>query len=60
MFFMPYLTFTLFLKLAFFVLCQAGLRNIEVEPAPELHRAISGDLFSDEELDQATDEAAEE
>lgn len=43
-----------------FVLFQAGLRNVEVEPAPELHRAISGDLFSDEDLDQAADEAVEE
>lgn len=43
-----------------FVLCQAGLRNVEVEPAPQLHRAISGDLFSDEDLDEAADEAVEE
>lgn len=42
------------------MLCQAGLRNIEAEAAPELHRAISGDLFSDDELDQAADEAVEE
>lgn len=44
----------------YFVLLQAGLRNIEAEAAPELHRAISGDLCSDDELDQATDEAVEE
>lgn len=43
----------------YFLLCQAGLRNIEGEPAPELRRAISGDLFSDDEFDQATDEAVE-
>lgn len=48
------------LTLVHFVLCQAGLRNIEAEAAPELHRAISGDLFSDDELDQAADEAVEE
>lgn len=54
------ITLTLFVKLEYFVLCQAGLRNIETEPAPELHRAISGDLFSDDELDHATDEAVEE
>uniref|UniRef100_A0A674NVJ2 Voltage-dependent L-type calcium channel subunit alpha n=1 Tax=Takifugu rubripes TaxID=31033 RepID=A0A674NVJ2_TAKRU len=39
---------------------QAGLRSIEVELVPELHRAISGDLFSDDEFDQATDEAVED
>lgn len=38
---------------------QAGLRNIEEEPAPELHRAISGDLVTEEEIDRVTDEAAE-
>uniref|UniRef100_A0A8C9S9V3 Voltage-dependent L-type calcium channel subunit alpha n=1 Tax=Scleropages formosus TaxID=113540 RepID=A0A8C9S9V3_SCLFO len=31
---------------------QAGLRSIEEEAAPELHRAISGDLMVEEELDQ--------
>uniref|UniRef100_A0A3B4YVJ7 Voltage-dependent L-type calcium channel subunit alpha n=1 Tax=Seriola lalandi dorsalis TaxID=1841481 RepID=A0A3B4YVJ7_SERLL len=31
---------------------QAGLRNIEEEAAPELHRTISGDLVSEEDLDQ--------
>lgn len=43
----------------YFVFFQAGLRNIDVEPSTEFHRAISGDLFSDE-WDQATDEAVEE
>uniref|UniRef100_A0A4W6EB46 Voltage-dependent L-type calcium channel subunit alpha n=1 Tax=Lates calcarifer TaxID=8187 RepID=A0A4W6EB46_LATCA len=37
---------------------QAGLRNIEEETAPELHRTISGDLTTEEELDRAADEAA--
>lgn len=48
------------LNIIFLLLLQAGLRNIEAEAAPELHRAISGDLCSDDELDQATDEAVEE
>lgn len=39
-----------------FVLCQAGFRNIEAEPAQELHRAISGELFSDDELDEVVDQ----
>uniref|UniRef100_A0A3Q3WTC7 Voltage-dependent L-type calcium channel subunit alpha n=1 Tax=Mola mola TaxID=94237 RepID=A0A3Q3WTC7_MOLML len=39
---------------------QAGLRNIEEEAAPELHRTISGDLMTEEEMERATDEAAEE
>ncbi|XP_046881682.1 calcium channel, voltage-dependent, L type, alpha 1S subunit, a isoform X1 [Hypomesus transpacificus] len=39
---------------------QAGLRSIEEEVAPELQRAISGDLMNDEEMDRAMDEAAEE
>uniref|UniRef100_A0A8C4EEP6 Voltage-dependent L-type calcium channel subunit alpha n=1 Tax=Dicentrarchus labrax TaxID=13489 RepID=A0A8C4EEP6_DICLA len=34
---------------------QAGLRNIEEEAAPELHRAISGDLVTEEEIERATD-----
>ncbi|KAG7229540.1 hypothetical protein INR49_031964 [Caranx melampygus] len=38
---------------------QAGLRNIEEEAAPELHRTISGDLMSDEELDRGDEAAAE-
>ncbi|XP_035518095.1 dihydropyridine-sensitive L-type skeletal muscle calcium channel subunit alpha-1-like [Morone saxatilis] len=39
------------------ILCvhQAGLRNIEEEAAPELHRAISGDLVTEEEIERATD-----
>lgn len=36
---------------------QAGLRNIEEEAAPELHRAISGDLVNEEEMEQAAAEA---
>ncbi|KAI1893156.1 hypothetical protein AGOR_G00141010 [Albula goreensis] len=39
---------------------QAGLRSIEEEAAPELHRAISGDLMAEEEMDQAMEEGAEE
>ncbi|KAF4072330.1 hypothetical protein AMELA_G00261950 [Ameiurus melas] len=32
---------------------QAGLRSIEEEAAPELHRAISGDLIAEDEMDRA-------
>ncbi|KAI4890866.1 hypothetical protein NFI96_023735 [Prochilodus magdalenae] len=39
---------------------QAGLRSIEDEAAPELQRAISGDLLDEEEMDRAMDEAAED
>lgn len=39
---------------------QAGLRSIEEEAAPEMHRAISGDLQNEEELDRAMEEAGEE
>ncbi|XP_068599075.1 dihydropyridine-sensitive L-type skeletal muscle calcium channel subunit alpha-1-like [Brachionichthys hirsutus] len=39
---------------------QAGLRNIEEEVAPELHRTISGDLLTEEEMERAAEEAAEE
>ncbi|MEQ2302250.1 hypothetical protein AMECASPLE_004799 [Ameca splendens] len=39
---------------------QAGLRSIEEEAAPEMHRAISGDLQNEEEMDRAMGEAAEE
>ncbi|KAG7472530.1 hypothetical protein MATL_G00109830 [Megalops atlanticus] len=39
---------------------QAGLRSIEEEAAPTLHRAISGDLMAEEEMDQAMEEGAEE
>ncbi|TNN30913.1 Voltage-dependent L-type calcium channel subunit alpha-1S [Liparis tanakae] len=39
---------------------QAGLRNIEEEAAPELHRAISGDLLTEEEMERGHDDAAEE
>uniref|UniRef100_A0A8D2ZFU4 Voltage-dependent L-type calcium channel subunit alpha n=1 Tax=Scophthalmus maximus TaxID=52904 RepID=A0A8D2ZFU4_SCOMX len=37
---------------------QAGLRNIEEEIAPELHRSISGDLLTEEEMGGAVDETA--
>uniref|UniRef100_A0A8C3JSD4 Voltage-dependent L-type calcium channel subunit alpha n=1 Tax=Calidris pygmaea TaxID=425635 RepID=A0A8C3JSD4_9CHAR len=37
---------------------QAGLRSIEEEAAPEIHRAISGDLTAEEELERAMVEAA--
>uniref|UniRef100_A0A667X197 Voltage-dependent L-type calcium channel subunit alpha n=1 Tax=Myripristis murdjan TaxID=586833 RepID=A0A667X197_9TELE len=39
---------------------QAGLRTIEEEAAMELHRAISGDLHNEEEMDRAMEEAGEE
>ncbi|KAM9785467.1 dihydropyridine-sensitive L-type skeletal muscle calcium channel subunit alpha-1-like [Neosynchiropus ocellatus] len=39
---------------------QAGLRNIDDEAAPEMHRAISGDLQNEEEMDRAMEEAGEE
>uniref|UniRef100_A0A674E869 Voltage-dependent L-type calcium channel subunit alpha n=1 Tax=Salmo trutta TaxID=8032 RepID=A0A674E869_SALTR len=39
---------------------QAGLRSIEEEAAPELHRAISGDLLNEEEMERAMEEALEE
>nr|XP_033774311.1 voltage-dependent L-type calcium channel subunit alpha-1S isoform X1 [Geotrypetes seraphini] len=39
---------------------QAGLRSIEEEAAPEIHRAISGDLTAEEELEKAMQAAAEE
>nr|XP_046235859.1 dihydropyridine-sensitive L-type skeletal muscle calcium channel subunit alpha-1-like isoform X3 [Scatophagus argus] len=39
---------------------QAGLRNTEEEAAPELHRAISGDLATEEEMERAANEAAVE
>ncbi|XP_036388275.1 calcium channel, voltage-dependent, L type, alpha 1S subunit, a [Megalops cyprinoides] len=39
---------------------QAGLRSIEEEVAPELQRAISGDLTAEEEMDRAMEEAAED
>lgn len=38
---------------------QAGLRAIEDELAPEMHRTISGDLQNEEEMDRAM-EAGEE
>uniref|UniRef100_A0A673HKL4 Voltage-dependent L-type calcium channel subunit alpha n=1 Tax=Sinocyclocheilus rhinocerous TaxID=307959 RepID=A0A673HKL4_9TELE len=38
---------------------QAGLRSIEEEAAPELHRAISGDLIAEDEMERAM-EAGEE
>uniref|UniRef100_A0A8C5ZE98 Voltage-dependent L-type calcium channel subunit alpha n=1 Tax=Marmota marmota marmota TaxID=9994 RepID=A0A8C5ZE98_MARMA len=39
---------------------QAGLRTIEEEAAPEIHRTISGDLTAEEELERAMAEAAME
>uniref|UniRef100_A0A674E1Z8 Voltage-dependent L-type calcium channel subunit alpha n=1 Tax=Salmo trutta TaxID=8032 RepID=A0A674E1Z8_SALTR len=39
---------------------SAGLRSIEEEAAPELHRAISGDLLNEEEMERAMEEALEE
>ncbi|XP_053462725.1 voltage-dependent L-type calcium channel subunit alpha-1S [Nycticebus coucang] len=39
---------------------QAGLRTIEEEAAPEIHRTISGDLIAEEELERAMVEAAME
>ncbi|KAK9404409.1 voltage-dependent L-type calcium channel subunit alpha-1S [Crotalus adamanteus] len=39
---------------------QAGLRTIEEEAAPEIKRAISGDLTAEEELEKAIVEAAME
>lgn len=36
------------------------MRNIEEEAAPEMHRAISGDLQNEEEMDRAMEEAGEE
>ncbi|XP_078500327.1 voltage-dependent L-type calcium channel subunit alpha-1S isoform X1 [Lissotriton helveticus] len=37
---------------------QAGLRTIEEEAGHEIHRAISGDLTAEEELERAMEEAA--
>ncbi|OCT94594.1 voltage-dependent L-type calcium channel subunit alpha-1S [Xenopus laevis] len=37
---------------------QAGLRTVEEEVEPEMHRAISGDLTAEEELERAMVEAA--
>lgn len=39
---------------------KAGLRTIEEETAPEIKRAISGDLTAEEELERAMVEAAME
>ncbi|XP_066528429.1 calcium channel, voltage-dependent, L type, alpha 1S subunit, a [Hoplias malabaricus] len=39
---------------------QAGLRSIEEEAAPELHRAISGDLLNEDEMDRAMDVVVED
>uniref|UniRef100_A0A665X6S3 Voltage-dependent L-type calcium channel subunit alpha n=1 Tax=Echeneis naucrates TaxID=173247 RepID=A0A665X6S3_ECHNA len=39
---------------------QAGLRSIDEEAAPEMHRAISGDLQNEDEIDRAMEEAGEE
>ena len=42
------------------MLSQAGLRCIDEEAATELHRAISGDLQNEEEMDVAMALAGEE
>ncbi|XP_061909055.1 dihydropyridine-sensitive L-type skeletal muscle calcium channel subunit alpha-1-like [Entelurus aequoreus] len=39
---------------------QAGLRSIEDEVVLEMHRAISGDLQNEEEMDRAMEDAGEE
>lgn len=39
---------------------QAGLRSIDEEAAPEMHRTISGDLQDQEEMDRALAGAGEE
>nr|XP_029478765.1 dihydropyridine-sensitive L-type skeletal muscle calcium channel subunit alpha-1-like isoform X1 [Oncorhynchus nerka] len=39
---------------------QAGLRCIEEEAAPQLHRAISGDLLNEDEMERAMEESLEE
>lgn len=39
---------------------QAGLRSIEEEAAPELQRAISGDLMDEDEMDRVMGEVAED
>uniref|UniRef100_A0AAY4D7J0 Voltage-dependent L-type calcium channel subunit alpha n=1 Tax=Denticeps clupeoides TaxID=299321 RepID=A0AAY4D7J0_9TELE len=38
---------------------QAGLRSIEEEAAPELHRAISGDLIAEDEMERALESGEE-
>ena len=43
-----------------FFFFQAGLRSIDEEVAPEMHRAISGDLQNEEEMDRAMEESGEE
>lgn len=53
-----FLSCFIFLTMTFVCVHQAGLRNIEEEAAPELHRTISGDLMTEEEMVRATDEAA--
>ena len=39
---------------------KAGLRSIDEEAAPEMHRTISGDLQNEEEMDRAMEEGGEE
>lgn len=36
------------------------MRSVEEEAAPELQRAISGDLMDEDEMDRVMDEAAED
>ncbi|XP_056319530.1 calcium channel, voltage-dependent, L type, alpha 1S subunit, b [Danio aesculapii] len=38
---------------------KAGLRSIEEEAAPELHRAISGDLIAEDEMERAMESGEE-
>lgn len=38
---------------------QAGLRAIDEELAPEMHRTISGDLQNEEEMDRAMESGEE-
>ncbi|TRY66853.1 hypothetical protein DNTS_033024 [Danionella cerebrum] len=38
---------------------KAGLRSIEDEAAPELHRAISGDLIAEDEMERALESGEE-
>lgn len=38
---------------------EAGLRSIEEEAAPELHRAISGDLIAEDDMERAMESGEE-
>uniref|UniRef100_A0AAQ4P5B8 Voltage-dependent L-type calcium channel subunit alpha n=1 Tax=Gasterosteus aculeatus aculeatus TaxID=481459 RepID=A0AAQ4P5B8_GASAC len=39
---------------------QAGLRSIDDEVAPEMHRAISGDLQNEDEIERAMEDSGDE